>query len=405
MRPQQVTRPGQAHTSPVRPPQPRPAHLGRSGDLQTNQARALAKGSSPVHSRGARASRPGSKVCPDGQRASYPESHGRRSGSARAGLLVLLQRAGRLPAGRLVHNLRLAAPGVQADSLCHEPGVDHRRGVRALLAVRSPARRGRRPVRPQASDAGQRHRPGVRDRRDPRPGDRRVAAGRGHLCRDLRAVDARDHLQLRGVRGHPLARRRAGTGHGQCPHHGGKQRRSDPRPRARRRARGFRACSRPSVRGRRLLSRLVGLPGPDPLQLQRRHAGQAPRRLSDPGPARRRAGGLGLCVVQPGTALHLDHDGPDQLRRHDSRLPARPLCPARPVRHQLRDRLPLCRRCRRHRRGQSRCRADPQAFLLRRHRPRRPRPRRVDHDRHGPRGLLRSRSGPVGGVIWLRSVV
>jgi len=301
-----------------------------------------------------RAGRPGSTVCPDGQRASYLESPGRRAGSAGAGLLALLQRAGRLPAGRLVHHLRPAAAGVQADSLCHEPGVDHRRGVHALLAVRSPALRGRRPVRPQASHAGQRHRPGARDRRDPRPGDRRAAAGHGHLCRDLRAVDARNHLRLRGVRGHPRARRRAGTGHGQRPHHGSKQRRSDPRPRARRRARGFRACSRPPVRGRRLLSPLVGLPGPDPLQLQRRHAGQAPRRLTDPGPAPRRAGGPGLRVVQPGTALHLDHDGPDQPCRHDGQLPSRPLCPTRPARHQLRDRLPVCRWRRRHRRGQSR---------------------------------------------------
>ena len=72
----------------------------------------------------ARAGRPGSTVCPDGQRASYPESPGRQAGSAGAGFLVLLQRAGRLPAGRLVHRLRLAATGVQADSLCHEPGVD-----------------------------------------------------------------------------------------------------------------------------------------------------------------------------------------------------------------------------------------------------------------------------------------
>ena len=41
-------------------------------------------------------------------------------------------------------------------------------------------------------------------------------------------------------------------------------------------ARRFRAGSRPPVRGRRLVSRLIGLPGPDPTQLQRRrHPGLA----------------------------------------------------------------------------------------------------------------------------------
>jgi translation initiation factor IF-2 len=215
------------------------------------------------------------RVCPDGQRAPYAENPGGRAGPAGARLLGLLQRAGRLPAGRLVHYFRLAAPGVQADSLRHEPGADHRRGDRALPAVRPPARRGRRPVRPQAPHARQRHRPGARHHRNPGPGDRRATAGRGHLRRGLRAVDARDHLQLRRIRGHPRTRRRTGTGHGQRPRHGGKQRWPGPRPRAGRRARGLHARSRPPVRGRRLLSRLVGLPRPDPVQLQRGHPGHA----------------------------------------------------------------------------------------------------------------------------------
>ena len=76
-----------------------------------------------------------------------------------------------------------------------------------------------------------------------------------------------------------------------------------------------------------------------------------------------------------------------------------------PARYQLRDRLPVCRWCRRHRRRQSHCRADPAACLLRRHRPRRPRHRRFDHDRHGPGRLLRGRTGPVGGVIGFWPVV
>ncbi len=143
------------HAARARPVPGGPVRPGRAGPHPSMRGRVVVhervrrrRGQPPVsRSVRGRAGRAG--------RGSGPGRGGRRAGSAGAGLLVLLQRAGRLAAGRLVHHLRLAATGVQADSLCHEPGVDHGRGVRALLAVRSPARRGRRPVRPQASHAGQ----------------------------------------------------------------------------------------------------------------------------------------------------------------------------------------------------------------------------------------------------------
>jgi hypothetical protein len=127
-------------------------------------------------------------------------------------LLEVLDGRDDLQPGQLIHPVRPAAAGLQADRLGAEPGYRHCRRLPALSALWPGNRRMGGPAGPQARDDSGRHWASAGHRLHPGHVFARCAQRLVGLWRGLCQYHAQDFLRCRRVRGHsqPGRSRRSG---------------------------------------------------------------------------------------------------------------------------------------------------------------------------------------------------